>query len=153
MVLGRTTVKGNLQKCPFFIYRWAEIIFTQTLGCTMDQSKAVSDKVNMWLMANQDKLPSEKVGMLKSTLDKVDESKLDALMMIELKSPMTIFLLAWFVGWLSLDRFLLGSVGVGIARLLTAHGLGVWWLVDLITSMKRTREFNYNKVKNLLGMF
>ena len=119
----------------------------------MDQSKAVSDKVNMWLMANQDKLPSEKVGMLKSTLDKVDESKLDALMMIELKSPMTIFLLAWFVGWLSLDRFLLGSVGVGIARLLTAHGLGVWWLVDLITSMKRTREFNYNKIKNLLGMF
>jgi hypothetical protein len=85
----------------------------------MEQSKAVSEKVNMWLIANQDKLPSEKIGMLKSTLDKVDESKLDALMGVELKSPMTIFLLAWFVGWISLDRFLLGSVGVGIARLLT----------------------------------
>jgi len=119
----------------------------------MEQSKAVSDKVNMWLMANQDKLPSEKVGMLKSMLDKCDESKIDALMGVEFKSPMTIFLLAWFVGWISLDRFLLGSVGVGIARLLTLHGLGVWWLVDLITAMKRTRMYNFNKVKNLLGIF
>jgi TM2 domain-containing membrane protein YozV len=119
----------------------------------MEQSKAVSEKVNMWLMANQDKLPSEKIGMLKSSLDKVEESKIDALMGIEFKSPMTIFLLAWFVGWIALDRFLLGNVGVGIARILTLHGFGIWWLVDLITSMKRTREFNYNKVKNLLGIF
>lgn len=119
----------------------------------MEQARAVSEKVNMWLMSNQDKLPSEKIGMLKSTLDKSDDSKLDALMMVELKSPMTIFLLAWFVGWISLDRFLLGSVGVGIARLLTAHGLGIWWLVDLITAMKRTKEYNFNKVRNLLGMF
>ena len=119
----------------------------------MEQSKALTDKVNMWLMSHQDKLPSEKIGILKSNLDKVEESKFDALMTVELKSPMTIFLLAWFVGWLSLDRFLLGSVGVGIARLLTAHGLGIWWLVDLITAMKRTKEYNYNKIKNLLGIF
>jgi TM2 domain-containing membrane protein YozV len=119
----------------------------------MEQSKLVYDKVNMWLMSNQDKLPSEKVGILKSTLDKVDESRIDALMSVELKSPMTIFLLAWFVGWLSLDRFLLGNVGVGIARILTLHGLGIWWLVDMISAMKRTREYNYNKVKNLMGIF
>lgn len=104
-------------------------------------------------MANQDKLPSEKVGQLKSMLDKTDENKVEALMGLELKSPMTIFLLSWFVGWLSLDRFLLGSVGVGIARLLTAQGLGIWWLVDLITAMKRTRYYNYTKVKNAMGIF
>lgn len=119
----------------------------------MEQSKLISDKVNMWLMSNQDKLPSEKVGFLKSALDKVDESTIDALMGVELKSPMTIFLLSWFVGWISLDRFLLGNTGIGIARLLTLQGLGVWWLVDLITAMKRTREYNFNKVKNLLGIF
>lgn len=119
----------------------------------MEQSKAFTEKANMWLMANQDKLPSEKLGILKSALEKVDESKLDALMGVELKSPMTIFLLAWFCGWLSLDRFLLGNVGVGIARILTLQGLLIWNLVDLITAMKRTRMFNYNKVRNLLGIF
>lgn len=119
----------------------------------MEKNNAISEKINMWLIANQDKLPSEKIGMLKSELSKADESKIDALMGVELKSPMTIFLIAWFVGWLSLDRFLIGSTGVGIARLLTAHGLGIWWIVDLITAMKRTREYNFNKVKQYLGIF
>ena len=119
----------------------------------MENAKASIEKVNMWLMANQDKLPSEKIGILKSALEKVDDSKIDSIMTMELKSPMTIFLYAWFIGWLSLDRFLLGSSGVGIARLLTFQGLGVWWLVDLITAMKRTRNYNFNQVKQYLGIF
>ncbi len=119
----------------------------------MEHSKAVTEKVNLWLMANQDKLPAEKLGILKSALEKEDESKLDALMGVELKSPMTIFLLALFCGWLSLDRFLLGHVGVGIARILTLQGLLIWNLVDLITAMKRTRMYNFDKVKNILGIF
>ncbi len=127
--------------------------YSQINGVKMEQSNLVSEKVNMWLMVNQDKLPSDKIGLLKSNLNKLEESTLDNLMNVELKSPMTIFLLSWFVGWLSLDRFLLGSTGVGIARLVTIQGLGIWWLVDLITAMKRTREYNYNRVKNLIGIF
>lgn len=119
----------------------------------MEQSKSNSDKINLWLMSSQDKLPSEKMGLLKSALEKAEESKIDSIISIELKSPMTIFLLSWFIGWLSLDRFLLGSTGVGIARLLTFQGLGIWWLVDLITSMKRTKEYNFLKIKNYLGIF
>ncbi len=119
----------------------------------MVQSNATADKVNMWLISNKDKLPDDKMSTLKAAIDKVDDSKLNSLMMIELQNPMTIFILAWLAGWLSLDRFLLGSYGVGIARILTLHGLGVWWLVDLITAMKRTRMYNFNKVKNQLGIF
>lgn len=119
----------------------------------MSDIKKFEEKINLWLMSNQDKLPSEKIGILKANLEKVDETKFDGIMTIELKSPMTIFLLAWFVGWLSLDRFLLGSTGVGIARLLTLQGIGIWWLVDLITAMKRTREYNYKKISNYIGSF
>jgi TM2 domain-containing membrane protein YozV len=120
----------------------------------MSESKVITDKVNLWLMSNQDKLPSEKLNILKSELEKTDELMIDNIMSVELKSPLTIFLLAWFVGgWLALDRFLLGNIGVGIARLLTLHGLGIWWLVDTITSMKRTKAYNYKKISNLLGRF
>lgn len=41
-------------------------------------------------------------------------------------------LLAWFLGGLGVDRFYLGYTGIGVAKLLTFGGLGIWWLIDLI---------------------
>lgn len=35
-------------------------------------------------------------------------------------------------GWIGVDRFLMGHVGLGILKLITFGGCGVWWLVDLI---------------------
>jgi len=41
-------------------------------------------------------------------------------------------ILSVLVGWLGVDRFYLGYVGLGILKLLTAGGCGIWWLVDVI---------------------
>lgn len=35
-------------------------------------------------------------------------------------------------GALGVDRFIMGHVGLGILKLITFGGCGVWWLVDLI---------------------
>lgn len=37
-----------------------------------------------------------------------------------------------FLGWIGVDRFVMGYVGTGIVKLLTGGGLGVWWVIDLI---------------------
>ncbi|MCL1846875.1 MAG: TM2 domain-containing protein [Coriobacteriia bacterium] len=42
------------------------------------------------------------------------------------------FLLAFFLGYLGIHRFYVGKVGTGVLMILTAGGLGVWWLVDII---------------------
>lgn len=48
------------------------------------------------------------------------------------KSFIATWLLAWLVGLWGIDRFYLGKIGTGLAKLFTLGGLGIWWLVDLI---------------------
>ena len=48
------------------------------------------------------------------------------------KSFMTTWILSLLLGNLGVDRFYLGKVGTGIAKLLTAGGFGIWSIVDLI---------------------
>ena len=44
----------------------------------------------------------------------------------------TALLLSIFLGTLGVDRFYLGQTGLGIGKLLTAGGCGVWALIDII---------------------
>jgi TM2 domain-containing membrane protein YozV len=48
------------------------------------------------------------------------------------KSYGTAVVLSFFLGGLGVDRFYLGYTGLGIAKLLTFGGLGVWALIDFI---------------------
>ncbi|MDO5754502.1 Ltp family lipoprotein [Arthrobacter sp.] len=48
------------------------------------------------------------------------------------KSFIVTWLLSWFLGGLGIDRFYLGKVGSGVAKLLTFGGLGIWVIIDII---------------------
>ena len=47
-----------------------------------------------------------------------------------------------FFGYLGVDRFMMGHIGLGILKLCTAGGFGVWWLVDVILIATRYQYKN-----------
>ena len=48
------------------------------------------------------------------------------------KNKLTAILLSVFVGGLGIDRFYLGYTGLGVVKLLTLGGFGIWSLIDLV---------------------
>ena len=41
-------------------------------------------------------------------------------------------LMSIFFGTLGVDRFIMGHIGLGLLKLITGGGFGIWWLVDVI---------------------
>jgi len=47
-------------------------------------------------------------------------------------------------GQLGVDRFIMGHVGLGVLKLITFGGFGIWWIIDVILI---ATKYNFSNVK------
>jgi len=114
---------------------------------TNPQSDRINpDFVQQYIIENAKFFPEDSINELKARLSKLSQNQFNAIQGIQLKDPMIMLLLSLFLGSSGIDRFLLKEIGLGIIKLLTAGGCGIWTIVDWFLVMNRTREFNYKLV-------
>ncbi|QYJ67827.1 TM2 domain-containing protein [Flavobacterium litorale] len=110
-----------------------------------------AQKVDMYLMSNAKYFRSQQLNYIRERLLNLDESKWTMLQSIELKDPTTIIIVSILAGGLGIDRFLIGDTGMGVGKLLTCGGAGIWTIVDWFLIMDATRDKNIEKIQQFLG--
>ena len=83
--------------------------------------------------------PEERFADVKTILENMSEDKQAALAMAGFKDP-TISLIISLLGGA------IGDTGLGIAKLLTCGGLGIWSIIDWFLIMGAVREKNFQKL-------
>lgn len=74
---------------------------------------------------------------------------LSALMMCDFKNPATAWVLNFFVGFLGIDQFYIGRAGLGVIKLITIGGFGIWWFLDLFFLPAITKGINYREAMSV----
>jgi TM2 domain-containing membrane protein YozV len=111
----------------------------------MDQQK-----VDMFVMSNAKFFESHHLHAIRERLIEVDDSNWAMLSTVELKDPTTSLIISILAGALGIDRFLIGDTGLGIGKLLTCGGLGIWTIVDWFLIQSATKEKNLQKIQPYL---
>ena len=111
--------------------------------------------VDNYLEANAKNFPAEKIPMLRLRMMEMgSEEKVAAITGLRLKSPMVCLVLAIvpYVGWF-LDRWYLREYWFGFIKAITLGGVCIWWIADMFTAMRRTRDYNFDAIMNYINSF
>ena len=107
--------------------------------------------VDQWLAINAKYFPTEQVQYIRQRLEALPEQQLSRLYSISFQDPTIMLVISLFGGSLGIDRFMLGQVGLGVGKLLTGGGCGIWSIVDWFLIMDATRQSNAQKLFAVIG--
>jgi TM2 domain-containing membrane protein YozV len=113
-------------------------------------TKMDAQKVDMFIMTNGKFFESHQMNMIRERLIALDDSKWAMVSTVQLKDPTTILIISLLAGSFGIDRFMLGDTGLGVGKLVTCGGLGIWTIIDWFQIQKATRENNLIKIQQFL---
>ena len=109
-----------------------------------------AQKADMFIMSNGKYFESHQIAQIRERLLALDESKWVLIQSVPLKDPQTALIISIFLGSYGIDRFYIGDTGLGIGKLLTCGGLGIWAIVDWFNIQSATRQKNFDKLQQFL---
>jgi len=109
-----------------------------------------AQKVDMFIMSNGKFFESYQIPQIRERLLNQDDNKWVMIQSVPLKDPQTALIISIFLGAYGIDRFYIGDTGLGVGKLLTCGGIGIWAIVDWFGIQKATRQKNFEKIQQFL---
>lgn len=103
----------------------------------MEQSK-----IDLFIMSNKDCFDVSQLQLIKQKLEDLPDEKAMGLMGLKFRNPTMMLIISILFGELGVDRFLLGETGLGILKLLTCGGCGIWAIIDWFLVKDKTKKYN-----------
>ena len=107
------------------------------------------NKVDMYLTINAKNFKTSDLILMREKLENMSEEKFSALQACELINPSKVCIGSLVAGGLGIDRFLVGDIGLGVLKLITAGGCGIWSIIDWFLIENRAKEKNFEIVSAL----
>lgn len=106
-----------------------------------------ANRVNALMLQFKDVVPREKIGVLKTSLRNADDDSYEAVNAVKIRNSKAVLLVSIFLGMFGIDRFIIGDVGFGIAKLLFGWmTCGIWPIIDIFFSYKAAKQKNMTDI-------
>lgn len=109
-----------------------------------------TQKVDMFIISNNKFFEGHRVVQIREKMLEMDESKWGFIQTLQFKDPTIALIISLLAGTLGIDRFFIGDTGLGIGKLLTCGGFGIWAIIDWFLIMGATREKNIEKLAQVM---
>ena len=123
------------------------------------------NKVNELMLRYKSFVTSEQLANIRAALLKANDKAYGNVVMVSTKNSLVALCLGLAFGHLGVDRFYLGDVGLGIAKLLTFWGasflslgllspvVGIWIIVDFFLCYSKAKKINYKRIMKAIERF
>ena len=108
-------------------------------------------RADMFIMTNSKYFESYQLAQIKQMLENLDDSRWSMIEYLRFNDPIMVLIISLVAGTLGVDRFVIGDTGLGVGKLVTCGGLGIWALIDLFFIMPATRNKNFEKLMMAIG--
>jgi TM2 domain-containing membrane protein YozV len=101
-----------------------------------------NNRVDMFIMSNSKFFESYQLNEIRNRLLAIPEERWPMIQFMQFKDPTTSLIISILAGALGIDRFYIGDTGLGIGKLLTCGGFGIWTIIDWFLIMDATKQKN-----------
>lgn len=106
------------------------------------------DKACQLIAIYGDKFPDYTLDDLLEQLEESEYSSV-SIKLAQTKDPVIALVLSLCIGAFGADRLYIGDTMLGILKLITCGGCGIWTVIDWFMIINRTKEKNYNNFAEL----
>jgi hypothetical protein len=107
-------------------------------------------KVDLFVMTHAKSFETHQLSYIREKLLALDDSQWIILQHVKIQDPVLSLIVSIVGGSLGIDRFLIGDIGLGIGKLITCGGIGIWAIIDWFLIMDATRARNFSRLQPYL---